>query len=95
MLVVEPQTSPQRDMDALELTAAASTAGARLQMENAAVLRAVMPAQTGALSIGKMSMCAEAGRRAAGAELDALLAQLGMAQCRVLPFRREVLSRSR
>lgn len=89
VLVVEPQSSPQRDMDALELTAAAAgMASVREPIENAAVLRAVMPAQAGALSMGKLSLCAEAGRRAASAELDALLAQLGMAQCRVLPFRR-------
>ena len=89
VLIVEPHTSPQRDMDALELTAAA--AGMSLlhePIQNAAVLRAVMPAQAGALSMEKLALCAEAGRRAASAELDALLAQLGMAQCRVLPFKR-------
>ena len=89
VLVVEPQSSPQRYMDALELTAAATgMASMRDPVENAAVLRVVMPAQAGALSMGKLALCAEAGRRTAGAELDALLAQLGMAQCRVLPFRR-------
>ena len=89
VLVVEPQSSPQRDMDALELTAAAAgMASVREPNENAAVLRAVMPAQAGALSMGKLALCAEAGMRAASAELDTLLAQLGMAQCRVLPFKR-------
>lgn len=99
VLIVAPQSSPQRDMDALELTAAAGIwESTRAPMENAAVLRVTMPAQAGALSMGKLAMCAEAGRRAAAAELDALLAQLGMAQCRVLPFRRapaEKVSRSR
>ena len=89
VLVVMPQPSPQRDMDALELTAAAAgMASVREPNENAAVLRAVMPAQAGALSMGKLALCAEAGMRAASAELDTLLAQLGMAQCRVLPFKR-------
>lgn len=89
VLIVEPQSSPQRCMDALELTAAAAGMPlVRERMTNAAVLRVVMPAQAGALSMGKLALCAEAGRRAAAAELDALLAQMGMAQCRVLPFRR-------
>lgn len=89
VLIVEPQPSPQRDMDALELTAAAAGRAAASELApNAAVLRVVMPAQAGALSMGKLALCAEAGRRTAAAELDALLAQMGMAQCRVLPFRR-------
>ena len=89
VLVVEPQSSPQRDMDALELTAAATgMASVREPIENAAVLRVVMPAQAGALSMGKLALCAEAGRRTAEAQMDALLAQLGMAPCRVLPFKR-------
>ena len=91
VLVVMPQPSPQRDMDALDLASARwHWQEAESLPENTALLRVPMPAEVGALSLGRLLPCVEAGEQAAAAELDRALEALGMARCRVLPFRRSV-----
>ena len=47
-------------------------------------------AEVGALSLGRLLPCVQAGEEAAAAELDRALEALGMAHCRVLPFRRSM-----
>lgn len=88
VLVIEPQLSPRTDPDALDLAAAAMTPAREPAMEHACVLRVPMDDGVTALSIDKLPACAQCGRRAAERELDELLGQMGMASCRVLPFRR-------
>lgn len=92
VLVVCPQPSSRRTLDALELASARLSAWqAESLPEHAALLRVPMPEEAGALSLGRLSLCADAGEQAARAELDRLLGQLGMAYCRVLPFRRSLM----
>lgn len=92
VLVVSPQPSQRRALDALEL-ACARLKPLRLEElpEHAALLRVPMPDSAGALSLERLRPCADAGEQAAREELDRLLGQLGMAYCRVLPFRRSLI----
>lgn len=92
VLVVAPVSSPRRAPDALDL------AGASLRLacappagEGVGVLRVIMPDAAGALSFARMDDCCQAGALAAVRELDALFEGMGMAFCRVLPFRRQTM----
>ena len=51
------------------------------------VLRIMMPLEASALQFERMPRIAEAARAAAEAQLDSVLQGMGMAMCRVLPFR--------
>lgn len=90
VLVISPCASVRRELDALELAGAMhfGVLDARALPEYAALLRVPMPDDTGALSLGSLCACAQAGRRAAEGELDGIFERMGMAFCRVLPFRR-------
>lgn len=92
VLVVCPQPPQRRAFDALELACARLYAARLPELpEHAALLRVCMPEGAGALSLGRMPACADAGEQTAREELDRLLGQLGMAYCRVLPFRRSLM----
>lgn len=87
VLVVNPVSSPGRELDALE------QAGAALRYagghgERAGVLRVVMPERAGALDFARLGACSEAGESAAREKLDDLLGAMGVSGSRVLPFRR-------
>ena len=89
VLVVLPVPSPRRAPDALDLAGQhAMHAAAGALPPDACMLRVTMPDTVGALSFDGMLLCGQAGREAAQAQLDALFERMGMAQCRVLPFRR-------
>lgn len=89
VLVIAPQPSSRRRLDALDLTALSRRwNGEDVMPERTGILRVPMPDDAGALCFGRLSACEEAGRRAAELELDRLFEQMGMAFCRVLPFRR-------
>lgn len=87
VLVVTPHLAPSGDPDVLDLT------GMMLEQRmetgrHIGVLHVQSPACVHALSLEKAPACAEAGRRAAESELDQIFERMGMAFCRVLPFRR-------
>ena len=89
ILIVAPQPSPRTEPDALDLAAAGMMRGTDAPTpEQAAVLRVPMDDGITALSIEKLPACAQCGKRAAARELDECLSRMGMANCRVLPFRR-------
>ena len=88
VLIIAPFPSPRRVPDALDLTGTAlRLAGEQPLGEETGVLRIIMPESAGALSLEQLEACSEAGRRTAGQELDSVFDQMGMAFCRVLPFR--------
>lgn len=88
VLVVYACASTARLPDALDLAGAMRLGApdARELPEYAALLR--VQTDTGALSLNSLSVCAQAGQTAAQGELDGVFERLGMAFCRVLPFRR-------
>lgn len=88
VLVIAPVPSPRRALDALELVELGERCWEESLPQRTGVLRVTMPEDAGALSFGKLAACAEAGRRTAEAELDRVFERMGMAFCRVLPFRR-------
>lgn len=91
VLAVVPQLSAQREMDALDLTAACLRASQTDGLpENTVLLRVPLPPEAGALSLNRVLACVQAGEETARTELDRLLEELGMAHCRVLPFRRSL-----
>ena len=47
-----------------------------------------MPQSVGALSLGGLCSCANAGEDAAGQMLDRIFDQMGMAHCRILAFKK-------
>lgn len=89
VLVIEPVPSVRRRADALDLAAGMLriTAG-RPHEPEIAFLRIEMPDTAGALSFSQLEECARAGEIAAACAMDDLLDRMGMAQCRVLAFRR-------
>lgn len=88
VLAVVPVPSLRTPPDALDLTGFALNMSAQpIRERNAAVLYVPMPDGAGALSFDKMPACIKAGREAADRELDRLFEEMGMAFCRVLPFR--------
>ncbi len=88
VLVIVPYPSPRRVPDALDLAGTAlRLAGEQPLEEETGVLRIDMPESAGALSFEQLDACSEAGRRAAERELDGVFDRMGLAFCRVLPFR--------
>ena len=78
--------------DALDLAGTAlRLAGEQPLGEETGVLRVIMPESAGALSLTQLAACSEAGRRAAEQELDGVFDRMGMAFCRVLPFRGQTM----
>lgn len=89
VLIIAPQLSPRTEPDALDLAAAGMTRGSDAPTPaHAVILRVPMDDGITALSIEKLPACAQCGRRAAERDLDVCLSRMGMAYCRVLPFRR-------
>jgi len=92
VLVILPVPSMRRRMDALDLAcAAADTAHLLTLPPHALPLRVMMDERFGALSIEQAAQIAQAGYVCAQRSLDGVLAALGMAQCRVLPFRKTMI----
>ena len=90
-LVIIPQIAPRSRMDALDLAAMSCCSWHKDAVgEGAVVLRVPMPEGVQALDAAKAPACMEAGRRAAEAELDRIFERMGMAFCRVLPFRMQL-----
>lgn len=88
VLIVCPQARAVHEPDAMELCAAHTLWALEEKMpQGVGILRVMMPADVGALSFGQMPRIAQAGFDEAQAQLDAALYALGMAACRVLPFR--------
>lgn len=92
VLVIAPQTAVRHQPDAMELIGAMlRLSGEAPPDAQAGVLRMAMPEGCGALDFERMEACCEAGRAAAERELDDVFDRMGMAFCRVLPFRRQIL----
>ena len=88
VLIVCPQVRTLHEPDAMELCAAHTLWALEDKLPTGVgILRLMMPADVGALSFGEMPRIAQAGFDGAQAQLDAALYALGMASCRVLPFR--------
>ncbi len=86
VLVIAPTPSQRRAPDALEMI----ELGERWEEElpqRTGVLRLRLPPEAGALSLDRIEACVLAGRREAERELDRVFERMGMAFCRVLPFR--------
>ena len=88
VLIVDIRPSPRIMQDGLWLASACMESGIEINMPGTAKLTIQIPEHIGTLSFGKLSACMELGKQAAARELDGLLDMLGMAHCRVLPFRR-------
>lgn len=91
VLIVKVRSSVRKSPDALEMTAACA-AGWRDETEilpGTASLIITMPEQRTPLSYGEITACMDAGKKTAERELDHLLECMGMAFCKVLPFRRD------
>lgn len=88
VLIAEVRSSPRMKWDGLLLAAACMESGQEATIPGTARLTIQMPETIGTLSFGELSTCMELGRQAAERELDGLLDMLGMAHCRVLPFKR-------
>lgn len=86
VLVIAPAPSTRSEPDVLDLSGIA-LAMPLPQEPDTAVLHVPMPDGAGALAFDKIPACVQAGREAAERELDRLFDRLGMAHCRVLPFR--------
>ena len=85
ILVIRPQILAGAAPDAVDLTCMSMECTAVLPPE-ACMLTVPVPAAGGFSA--QLPACLEAGERAAKRELDAVFLQLGMAFCRILPFRR-------
>lgn len=89
VLVVSPYPCAQDAPDALDLAGAPlRLAGEEPLGKDCSVLRIAMPHGAGALAFHKMESCAQSAQEAARRELDSIFSGMGMAFCRVLPFRR-------
>jgi len=88
VLIVDVRSFPRAKPDSLLLTAA-SVQPMEEQVTPCTVRLVVhLPESIGTLSFAEIGSCMELGRRAAQKELDQLFEYMGMAFCRVLPFRR-------
>ena len=88
VLVVEPRASASHEPDALELCPASRRWALEENLpERTGILRIMMPTDMGALSFKQMPRIAEAAFAASQTQLDGVLSGMGMAACRVLPFR--------
>ncbi len=85
VLVIAPEPSSRRCLDALELMDMAKSAN---DNQNIGILR--IPVTKNALDLNSLTACAQEGRNAAEQGLDRVLEQMGMAFCRVLPFRKTI-----
>lgn len=88
VLIAEALPSPRAKRDALLLAAAGSEPLSGAAVPGAMRLTIRMPEQVGALSFAEITACMEMGRQTASRELDQVFETMGMAFCRVLPFRR-------
>lgn len=88
VLVISPLPSLRTAPDAMDLVGLSMpTQAQHMHDHSIAVLHVPMPDDAGALSLEKMPACMQAGRNTADRELDRLFEKMGMAFCRVLPFR--------
>ena len=88
VLIVDPRPALSRELDALELASAAgsfSLEEAESPVTGLFTIR--IPPRMGALDFKKMPEIAQLGYEASQTQLDAVLEKLGMAQCRILPFK--------
>ena len=95
VLVALPVPSHRKTPDALEL--AGLQTGCMWEQALPAgtgVLRSAMPDTAGAMQLDRIPDCERAGQEAARDGLDRVLEGMGMAFCRVLPFRRPDAGRS-
>lgn len=88
VLAVLPIPSVQRQYDVLELVSLIGCGKGAETVEDTGVLRVPMPANVGALKLTGAMDCVASGRVAAERGIDLIFEQMGMAHCRVLPFRR-------
>lgn len=88
VLIADVRSSPRAKPEPLLLTAASAQPLHDAAVPGTVRLTVHLPEQTGALSFAQIRSCMELGRRTAEKELDQLLEYMGMASCRVLPFRR-------
>ena len=88
ILVVEARICAQAKPDPLWLTAACAEPWEQGEIPQAVRLAVQMPPHIGTLSFSEITTCMEMGRQAAERELDRLLECMGIACCRVLPFKR-------
>lgn len=88
VLLIRLYLSPRCMPDAMDLTAMAMAAPLSVAQDpRVGVLHVQMPDGIGSMDFDKMPACVQAGRLAADRELDRLFEEMGMAFCRVLPFR--------
>ena len=88
VLIVDPRPALSRKMDALEL--ALVTGSFSLEEAESPVtglFTISIPPHMGALDFKKMPEMAHIGYEASQTQLDAVLEKLGMARCRILPFK--------
>lgn len=88
VLVVRAVSSARHVPDALELTAFSQRRDSSLG-QGAAELRLTMPDELCALSLEQIEQGIDRGKKMAERELDRIFEQMGMASCRILPFRRD------
>lgn len=97
VLIVCVHASPKKKPGALDLAGAVLTGGIQAAAKEAyaGLFNIVLPDSIGAEDVNKAEECEAAGYLAAQEQLDALLSQMGMARCRVLPFERRVTGQRR
>ena len=88
VLIVETQPQAGACGDALLLAAACMEHDREVAIERTVRLTIRIPENIGALSFERLVSCMEWGRRTAERELEGLFDAMGMAYCRVLPFKR-------
>ena len=89
VLIVEMRASPRRVPDALDLAALCMSQPGREELpQGCARLRIAAPDSAGAFSLEEILPCVQTGKKTAERELDLLFEHMGMAFCRILPFRR-------
>ncbi len=89
ILVLLPARAPGHETDVLERTAGGFD-GEAADLD-AGVLQLMLPQSAGALSVEQIVPIMQAGETAAQRGLDDVLARMGMAMCRVLPFKRPIM----
>lgn len=88
VLVISLYPSPRCAPDAMDLTGMTMDVPLSAPQDpRIGVLHVQMPDDVGSMDFAKMPACVQAGRLAAERELDRLFESMGMAFCRVLPFR--------
>lgn len=94
VLIVDMSSDDGYRSDGLLLASACMEKGKALDIPGTVRLAVRIPAYICSLSFDRITECMELGRKAAARELDQLLPELGMASCRVLPFRKAIHPRS-